>query len=557
MANKAFAIQGADLTLAGVNLQAGTTGVVIPGVTQATSYKVEEVEDNGDQTVTFSAPPIVIDYTTYLDYDNNGTSVGRAEYIVEELDDDGYIDDIEVTDRGSYTVQESNANDGNDLFAYTGTESNPFTTFVSVDWTQIPFRPKMRAGEVETIGGGGGSSALEGLDDVQLDGPSNGQVLTWNGSQEKWENQDPSGGGNANTGNVVFEDNTLYVGGTGFLNLENGAGQAVIGTNGSDPLLVSINEGDVVWTFSQDGRLYLPGGEPSIYSSDNANITLSTPGTITLNNTGGTWDFNSNGDLVLPENGDIKDSNGNSVLGGGSGPIPSDISDLTDNNNLLSGTTKSWTTPNSTTWTIEEYSGGWAGGFNHPIAEITYTMVEDMSGGDNFLINIETNPEVWTAINNSVEFVINGVTTTSSGYGVTSYPDYRVNLNAQVSYVTGDTMTIRYRNTNANPEPEVWWDADNSASGNNNFRGAIIEYHALCGAGTIIGKIFIAADDENAVTHMESMSGSSNLSEYEFWYAPNYGQLAVRRVGTDATNDDTQVWIQWTSKIFYSSEYDC
>lgn len=195
MANKAFAIQGADLTLGGVSLQAGTTGVVIPGVTQATSYKVEEVEDRGDQTVTFQAPPILIDYATYLDYENNGTSVGRAEYTVEELDDDGYIDEIQVTDQGSYTAQESNYNDGNDLFAYTGTESNPFTSFVGADWTQVPFRPKMRAGEVESIGGGGGSSALEGLDDVQLDGPSNGQVLTWNSSQEKWENQDPSGGG--------------------------------------------------------------------------------------------------------------------------------------------------------------------------------------------------------------------------------------------------------------------------------------------------------------------------------------------------------------------------
>jgi hypothetical protein len=50
MANKPFAIQGADLTLGGVNLQAGNTGVVIPGVTQATNYKVEEVNDTADQT---------------------------------------------------------------------------------------------------------------------------------------------------------------------------------------------------------------------------------------------------------------------------------------------------------------------------------------------------------------------------------------------------------------------------------------------------------------------------------------------------------------------------
>ena len=45
MANKPFAIQGSDLTLGGVNLQAGNAGIVIPGVTQATDYYVEEVDD--------------------------------------------------------------------------------------------------------------------------------------------------------------------------------------------------------------------------------------------------------------------------------------------------------------------------------------------------------------------------------------------------------------------------------------------------------------------------------------------------------------------------------
>jgi len=44
MAIKPFAIQGSDLTLGGVNLQAGATGVVIPGVTQAVDYRAEEVE---------------------------------------------------------------------------------------------------------------------------------------------------------------------------------------------------------------------------------------------------------------------------------------------------------------------------------------------------------------------------------------------------------------------------------------------------------------------------------------------------------------------------------
>ena len=50
MANKAFEIQNSTLRIGGVDLQAGTTQIVIPGVTQATSYKVEEVNDRGDQT---------------------------------------------------------------------------------------------------------------------------------------------------------------------------------------------------------------------------------------------------------------------------------------------------------------------------------------------------------------------------------------------------------------------------------------------------------------------------------------------------------------------------
>lgn len=160
MANKPFTIQGADLKLGGVNLQAGATTIVIPGVTQAVNYFVEEVVDRGDQTVSFQTAPILIDYVTYLDYQNNSSSSGRAEYSVDALDDEGYIEDITIDAPGEYTSSEG-YNSGNDLFAYTGTDTMPgiFTSFVDTDWTQIPFRPKMRAGNVEVIGGSGGTDA--------------------------------------------------------------------------------------------------------------------------------------------------------------------------------------------------------------------------------------------------------------------------------------------------------------------------------------------------------------------------------------------------------------
>lgn len=160
MTIKPFAIQGADLTLGGVSLQAGTTGVVIPGVTRATSYVPEEVNDTGDQTYSFNSAPVVIDHTYYsiLNGDYSPSGYTEAEYVVTELDDDDFIDGIEIVSQGSgWNLSSANGAKNNDMWAYTGSEQNPFASFVNTDWIQIPFRVKIRAGEIETIGGGGTS----------------------------------------------------------------------------------------------------------------------------------------------------------------------------------------------------------------------------------------------------------------------------------------------------------------------------------------------------------------------------------------------------------------
>ena len=211
MAKKAFEIQGANLKIGGIDLQAGTTGVVIPGVTQAANYRVEEVEDYGDQTLTFGEPPVVIDSVTFDDYVADGTSTGRAEYIVEELDDDGYIDGIEVSDTGTYTAQESNTNAGSDLLAYTGVEADPFASFVSEDWSEIPFRPKMRAGEIENVSGGSGSVVARNINFPQgEEGDTQGTIaLTETGDTyictADWSEA------NANVGNNNIETNQEYL----------------------------------------------------------------------------------------------------------------------------------------------------------------------------------------------------------------------------------------------------------------------------------------------------------------------------------------------------------
>lgn len=166
MAIKPFAIQGADLILGGINLQAGTTGVVIPGVTQATSYKVEEVDDTGEQTTTVEGTLAVLDSVQYNKLVDNGSAdiSGYATYTIQ-LDDASYIDSIEVDSQGSYTQQEATTNESANMWV-PGVSENVFDPFVSSDWFQVPFRPKMRAGVVETIGGSSGDRLVN--DDNEL-----------------------------------------------------------------------------------------------------------------------------------------------------------------------------------------------------------------------------------------------------------------------------------------------------------------------------------------------------------------------------------------------------
>lgn len=51
--------------------------------------------------------------------------------------------------------------------------------------------------ELAAGGGGGGASTLAALTDTRISNPSNGQVLTYNANNSKWENANPSGSGTA------------------------------------------------------------------------------------------------------------------------------------------------------------------------------------------------------------------------------------------------------------------------------------------------------------------------------------------------------------------------
>jgi hypothetical protein len=109
--------------------------------------------------------------------------------------------------------------------------------------------------------------------------------------------------------------------------------------------------------------------------------------------------------------------------------------------------------------------------------------------------------------------------------------------------------------THSDNTPLVWWDVANGPTGNNNqFRGAIIEYHAYTNRGTVVGTI-IVADDYNPVeyTHSEMCSGDAQLATYKFWdVTGNRGQVALTTAG-----ESTNLMIMWTSRVFYGAEANC
>ena len=265
MANKPFAIQGADLTLGGVNLQAGTTGIVVPGVTQAVNYRVEEVNDqDGNNPDVFGSNAnavTVIDNAEYLylvdDGDSPSTDYVAATYSVDELND-GEIEEISVDGSGVFLDADKTRAEAANMWATI--TPNPFASFNANNWTQIPFRPKMRAGEVENIGGGG----------------------------------------NANTGDITFNDTTIST------------------AEGDSITIRTTSDSD------DDNRIVLSNNRVEIYAYNDhddswAEVFLNNEDTdapyadMWVKSDSGSekvWRFDHSGDLTLPAGGAINNTDG-------------------------------------------------------------------------------------------------------------------------------------------------------------------------------------------------------------------------------------------------------
>jgi len=133
----------------------------------------------------------------------------------------------------------------------------------------------------------------------------------------------------------------------------------------------------------------------------------------------------------------------------------------------------------------------------------------------------------------------------------TEYWFYYSNNDAPIPQVQGEQVIIRIT---TGADPVTWWNKSDLPGGSDDFRGAIIDYHAFTGDSTIIGTIHIVDDDgEDHITHTEVASGSSDGEYNDLWFVTNEGRIRYRRIDKEAKT----LKIHWTSKVFYGEEtYD-
>lgn len=176
--------------------------------------------------------------------------------------------------------------------------------------------------------------------------------------------------------------------------------------------------------------------------------------------------------------------------------------------------------------------------------DITLTTIDDVIENDN-QYEVDNDSPIEFSLDNVNWYTYNG--------GYTSTGDERgFNINnGPVTYNQGDTIYFRYTGGGS---PQTWWNKNELPGGGTNFRGAVIDYHAYTGEGTIIGTIHIVDDDgEENITHTEVSSGSTDSINDDLWVVTSEGSIRYRRIDGESKT----LKVHWTAKVFYGSElYD-
>ena len=154
-----------SITVGNAVISESATGkLVLPGLTRATALHADEVQDTEDQSYSFSSTPSVVDeyeYTIRAGATPDGSYVA-AEYSVDGIDGEGFIDGITVDVAGTWTQAIADVNRRNAMHAYIGADING--VFNASDWITIEFVVRAKADDVEYefSTGGGGSELVNG-----------------------------------------------------------------------------------------------------------------------------------------------------------------------------------------------------------------------------------------------------------------------------------------------------------------------------------------------------------------------------------------------------------
>ncbi len=186
---------------------------------------------------------------------------------------------------------------------------------------------------------------------------------------------------------------------------------------------------------------------------------------------------------------------------------------------------------------------------------IGLTTVASRAGASTNLIWVDsTSTTIDEVINNSANYNFQFSLDNTTWYtwnGSTSFSgnERGYSVSATLSYDQGDTVYFRY---STGGDPVVWWDKADLPGSSNNFRGAVIDYHAYTSESTIIGSIHIVDDSgEEHISHQEVQSGSTDGENDDLWLVQNEGTISYRRIDGESKT----LKVHWTAKVFYGTEF--
>jgi hypothetical protein len=451
------------------------------------------------------------------------------------------------------------------MWAYAGVESNPFASFVSNDWVQIPFvvYPQASDTEYEFSTSGSGSDRLVNGDSQLVLGSDGTLTLS-------------------PVGNIVQP--ALTLGPFNVLDGNSYPGYFEIYFSVSDiPNLDQLfHEGDRMVDGTDDNN-FVTITRPIVSSGESwivvytASWPTPNPQTVKFEATGGTWKFGSNGTLTAP---------GNIVVGSSPFNVNQNESHfiIDAGNYWTSIQWKNFTSPQDPSATPFECQAQLLRVFasestvtavcniDNPREElVAVTAVRPNNTNYNGIMISTSNGKIPDAPYNDGQgtrhdWVFGGdakLTTPQGGTNTTS----SIGQGPDSDWVNPNNNTWSIRTYNGGTSftyeqgqsPTVWWDADNSPLGGNQFRGAIIEYHAYVsgnGNGTIVGQLIIAQDQTVEPTHTENLSFYGTSAGIKVWERPNWKQIGYSN-STLSSGQIDNVMIMWTAKVFYGQEFAC